>query len=93
MENSWLATKVVFCNEFYDLAKAYGVDYHELRECWLQDPRITRSHTYVYPDNRGWGGKCLKKDTANLCYGARAGGQPARLIEFVRKYNQEMRCT
>jgi len=91
MENSWLATKVSFCNQFYDLAGAAGVDWHELRELWLADPRVSRSHTYVYPNNRGWGGKCLPKDTANLCAWARQQGQPATLIEAVREYNARLR--
>ena len=91
MENSWLATKVSFCNQFYDLAALAGVDWHELRELWLADPRITRSHTYVYPDNRGFGGKCLPKDTANLCAWARKQGEPARFMEGVRAYNRELR--
>jgi UDPglucose 6-dehydrogenase len=91
MENAWLATKVSFCNQFYDLAQLAGVDYHELRELWLADPRITRSHTYVYPENRGFGGKCLPKDTANLCAWARQRGRPATLVEAVRAYNRELR--
>ncbi len=91
MENSWLATKVSFCNQFYDLATAAGVDWHELRELWLADPRVSRSHTYVYPDNRGFGGKCLPKDTANLCAWARKAGRPAKFMEAVRQYNRELR--
>jgi len=92
MENSWLATQVSFCNQFYDLAKLAGVDYHELRELWLADPRMPRTHTYVYPDNRGFGGKCLPKDTANLCAWSRDKGQPAELIEAVREYNRRLRA-
>jgi UDPglucose 6-dehydrogenase len=91
MENSWLATKVSFCNQFYDLAKAAGVDWHTLRELWLADPRVSRSHTYVYPENRGFGGKCLPKDTANLCAWARKAGRPAKFMEAVRQYNRELR--
>ena len=66
MENCFLALKVTFCNEFFDIASAYGVNYHELREVWLADSRIGRSHTFVYEDNRGFGGKCLPKDTTGL---------------------------
>lgn len=91
MENAWIATKVSFCNQFYDLADLAGVDWHTLREVWLADPRVGRSHTYVYPENRGWGGKCLPKDTANLCHWARAHGRPADLIEAIRAYNRTLR--
>ena len=62
MENAYLATKVIFCNEMYDIAHAYGIDYDELREIWLMDPRINSSHTFVYEDDRGYGGSCFPKD-------------------------------
>lgn len=62
MENSFLALKVTFCNEFYDLANALGVNYNSLRELFLADPRVGRSHTFVYEDKRGYSGKCLPKD-------------------------------
>lgn len=91
MENCWLATKVTFCNEFYDLARAFGVNYEELREVWLADPRITRSHTFVYENNRGFGGKCLPKDLSALCYAARRHGVRAELIEFILELNKKFR--
>ncbi len=91
MENAWIAVKVSFCNQLFDLAALAGVDWHELRELWLADPRVSRSHTYVYPENRGWAGKCLPKDTANLCAWAREQGALAELIEAVREYNRRLR--
>ena len=91
MENAWIASKVSFCNQMYDLAQLAGVDWHELRELWLADPRVSRSHTYVYPDNRGWGGKCLPKDTSNLSAWARSLGEPADLIDMIRAYNERLR--
>ncbi|QGQ95584.1 hypothetical protein EHS13_12175 [Paenibacillus psychroresistens] len=66
MENCFLALKVTFCNEFYDIAQAHGIQYHELRELWLADPRMGHSHTFVYEDDRGFGGKCLPKDVNAL---------------------------
>lgn len=93
MENAWIATKVSFCNEFYDLAQLAGVDWNELRELWLADPRVGRSHTYVYPENRGWGGKCLPKDINNLCFWARMRGRSSEFLEFLQKYNRKQRET
>ena len=75
MENCFLALKVTFCNEFYGLADSYGVDYNELRELWLLDPRIGRSHTFVFPSSRGFGGRCLPKDLDAVS----VGRQGARL--------------
>lgn len=92
MENCWIGTKVTFCNEFYGLARAAGVDWHTLRELWLSDPRVSRSHTFVYPRNRGWGGKCIPKDTAALVAWAASIGHPARLMEQVREINKAHRA-
>lgn len=66
MENAFLAMKVTFCNEMYDIADALGVDYNMAREVWIADPRIGSSHTFVYEDNRGYGGSCLPKDISAI---------------------------
>lgn len=91
MENCFLALKVTFCNEFYDLAEQFGVDYNELRELWLLDPRIGRSHTFVLPDDRGFGGKCLPKDVSALVASACAAGYVPRLMTAMIEANARFR--
>lgn len=91
MENSFLALKVTFCNEFYDLANAVGVDYSELRETWLMDPRIGRSHTFVYSDNRGFGGSCLPKDIAAIISQGDELGVNTDLLKAVVKRNEDVK--
>jgi UDPglucose 6-dehydrogenase len=92
MENSFYAAKVTFCNEFYDLADAFDVDYNELREIWLADPRISRDHTFVYPDNRGFSGKCLPKDVTAIITAARQRGHVSRLLEAIMDINENYRA-
>lgn len=92
MENAFYATKVTFCNEFYDIARAYGVDYNELREIWLADPRISRDHTFVYPDDRGFSGKCLPKDVLAIIASARQRGCTPTLLETVMQINDRRRA-
>ena len=87
MENSFYSVKVTFCNQFYDLAKAIGVDYNQLRETWLLDPRISRSHTFVYPDDRGYGGSCLPKDTAAIIYQGDQLGVDMALLKATEEIN------
>jgi UDPglucose 6-dehydrogenase len=91
MENAFLALKVTFCNEFYDIAEAAGIDYNELRELWLLDPRIGRSHTFVLPHNRGFGGRCLPKDLSAIIDSAHQLGVSPRLLEGVREANSAIR--
>lgn len=87
MENSFFSTKVIFCNQFYDLAKAMGVNYVQAREAWLMDPRIDDSHTQVYPFNQGYGGKCLPKDTAAIIYQGDKVGVNMSLLKAVEEAN------
>lgn len=93
MENCWLATKVTFCNEFFDIANTFGVDYNELRELWLLDGRVGESHTIVYEENRGFGGKCLPKDTEALYGKIEDEGYSyiAKLLEAVINTNKQRR--
>lgn len=88
MENTFLATKVAFVNQFYDLALAYGVNFDELRELWLADERIGRSHTIV-TEERGYRGRCLPKDMSAIIHAAKRFGD-APLLEAVARYNEEV---
>jgi len=91
MENGFYAMKVMFCNEFFDIAACHGVDYNELREIWLADPRINRDHTFVYPENRGFSGKCLPKDISAIIRSSRDHDFVARLLECIMDINEEYR--
>jgi len=91
MENCFLALKVTFCNEFFDLAEVLGVDYNELRELWLLDPRIGRSHTFVFPSERGFGGGCLPKDLRAMVSSARVAGYDPTLLAQVLEANRRIR--
>lgn len=92
MENTWIATKVTFCNEFFELAETYGVDFNTLRELWLTDKRISRSHTLVYNHRRGFDGKCIPKDTNGIVKAAAEAGYDAEFLKAVlennRRFNQ-----
>ena len=90
MINNWIAAKVTFCNEWFDIANTFGVDYKELRELWLLDGRVGRSHTIVYEDMRGFGGKCIPKDTNAIVQAAKKTGYEAKLMRSILKVNEEL---
>ena len=91
MENAFLATKVTFCNEFYEIANAFGVNYDMLREMWLLDGRIGRSHTAVFKDARGFGGKCLPKDLTAIVKRTEEAGYEPKLLKAVLAVNKTIR--
>jgi UDPglucose 6-dehydrogenase len=88
VENAYLAVKVTFCNEVYEIARTVGVDYEEVRELWLMDPRVGRSHTFVYPENRGFGGRCLPKDLHAFVALSKAAGFDAALLSTTLSANE-----
>jgi UDPglucose 6-dehydrogenase len=89
MENAFYAVKVTFVNEFYDIAKAHGVDFNELREVWLADTRISRDHTFVYPEARGFSGKCLPKDCNAIVRSSLQRGYEPRYMQATLDLNEE----
>jgi UDPglucose 6-dehydrogenase len=66
--NAFLATKVTFFNQIYDVAKKNNANYNTIISAIGSDPRITHSHTTVpgFDNKRGFGGACFPKDTAAL---------------------------
>ena len=62
--NSFLATKVTFFNQLYDLVNSYFCSYNMVVNAVGRDPRIGIGHTRVpgYDRKRGYGGACLPKD-------------------------------
>jgi UDPglucose 6-dehydrogenase len=91
IENSFFAMKVTFVNEWYDIAKELGVNWNELRELWLLDPRINRNHTLVFSEDRGYGGKCFPKDTRAIIREMLDLGYEPELMMAMDKVNQKMR--
>jgi len=87
MENSFYAVKVTFVNEFYEIAKAHGVDFNVLREVWLADTRISRDHTFVYPDSRGFTGKCLPKDVNAIVKSSEQHGYDPQFLKATLTIN------
>lgn len=65
MANTFMATKVVYANEMYELAEKLGINYDDVQEMVAADKRIGGTGFKVTP-YRGFGGKCFPKDTVAL---------------------------
>ncbi len=68
--NCFLATKVTFANQMYDICESSNIDYDKVCEYALLDKRIGSSHLAVPgPDgDRGFGGHCFPKDLSAIVY-------------------------
>ena len=91
--NSFLALKVIFGNEMFDLCQATGVEYDEVRKGISVDKRIGDSHFRVDDAGyRGYGGKCLPKDTMSLMDLANDLGISMKLLEAAHEVNMQLRA-
>jgi len=91
--NCFLATKVTFANEMYDICNSAGIDFDKVTEYALYDSRIGNSHLMVPgPDgDRGFGGHCFPKDMEAMVYFADMLGVDSRLLESVLDKNNSLR--
>lgn len=90
--NSFLATKVTFMNELYDLFKRATNDvgnFDNVTALMSMDKRIGPSHMQVPgPDGkRGWGGACFPKDTSEFVLLGQAMDKPLTVLEAARRAN------
>jgi UDPglucose 6-dehydrogenase len=91
LTNAFLALKVSFANEVYDLASLAGIDYEEVRQGLAADPRIGGSHMKVLDGGyRGFGGKCLPKDLAGIIDFATEMGSPLTIMDAVQQVNDRL---
>jgi UDPglucose 6-dehydrogenase len=89
--NNFLAMKVIFANQVYNLCEKLKMDYDVIAECASRDERIGESHLDVnHGGYRGYGGKCLPKDIRAFIQFADANGVDLRLHKVIEELNDEL---
>src|SRR5581483_11960567 len=92
MANCFLALKVIYANEIADLCERLQIDYDGVRAIAGADARIGPSHLDVFDGGyRGYGGKCLPKDSKSLLDLARAAGVELQLLRAADRVNARLR--
>lgn len=91
--NCFLATKVTFANEVYQICQKLDIDYDKVTEYALHDTRIGRSHLSVPgPDGDfGFGGHCFPKDLNAIIYLSSILEVDASLLTAVNRKNNQLR--
>lgn len=90
MANCFLATKVIFANEIYDLCQKLNIDYNKVKEMVMVDKRMGSSHFDVTKEF-GFGGKCFPKDIVALIGLYKELNLDSTLLETVWKKNLKIR--
>ena len=91
--NCFLATKVTFANQMYEICEAADIDYDKVCEYTLHDDRIGKSHLAVPgPDgDLGFGGHCFPKDLAAMITFAGQGSADDYFLKAVETFNRSVR--
>ena len=89
--NTFLAVKVVFGCQMYELCQKLGIDYETVREAGSADPRIGPSHLDVFHGGyRGYGGKCIPKDARALLQFADSLGVELSVLKQAEEFNNRL---
>ena len=93
LTNSFLATKVSFANEIYQICVKLNVDYDKVVEYATLDDRLGKTHWQVPgPDgDYGFGGHCLPKDLSALIHIAMKLDVDINVLNAVEEANDVVR--
>jgi len=90
--NAFLAVKVSYANEMFDLCERLRIDYAQVRDMVAADARIGASHMDVLDGGyRGYGGKCLPKDSRSLLDLGRSVGIDLQVLGAADRVNALLR--
>ena len=91
--NCFLATKVSFANEMYNICKQLDIDYDKVVEYAIYDERLGKSHWAVPgPDGDfGFGGHCFPKDLSALIHVSEDLMTTNNVLRAARDTNDEVR--
>jgi len=91
--NSFLASKVLWFNQFHDIVNQYGSNYSVIMKAIGTDSRIGSSHTMVpgHDGRKGYGSACFAKDIPAFINFAKDQGTDLSVLREVAIRNQEIR--
>ena len=93
-KNTFYALKVTFANQLYDICEGLGEDWYTIRDIITaeQAQPIGPSHLDpIFGLNRGFGGKCLPKDSLALGVLAESLGLKYNIMDAMQQDNDRLR--
>jgi len=89
--NCFLAMKITYANEIFDVCKALGINYEQVRQGISLDPRIGNGDELVVdPSYRGFRDECLPKDLDAFISFLTEQGFPLQIFDTIRDINYKL---
>jgi UDPglucose 6-dehydrogenase len=93
-KNTFYALKVIYANQMYDICEKLGEDWSIVSEIITAEQAQIIGPTHLNPIfglNRGFGGKCLPKDTMALKVLAESLGVKYSWMDAIQEDNNRLR--
>lgn len=91
--NIFNALRITFANEFYEVCKAMGVDYSNIKNAMVFRNTINDAYLDCNENFRGFGGVCLPKDTEAFASFVKKVGVDMNLFDLICQENKKFRKT
>lgn len=94
--NVFNALRIVFANQFYDVATAAGADYQKIKNAITKHRTVQPAYLDANDRFRGFGGACLPKDSSAFAQYARrmlGADSPLSLFEGIVEINKRYKIT
>lgn len=88
VENLYWATRVTYVNELAAICAQYGVDWQNIRDAWVNDPRLSPDYTDMAGHPPGFGGRCWPKDLAAMIACSTDAGYTPEFLKAVQAANE-----
>lgn len=89
--NAFYALKVAYANQMYDLCQKLELEYDLVKECAQAEPMVGTHHLEIFHKGyRGYGGKCLPKDTRSIIQLGERLGADLSLLKAAEEYNNQL---
>ena len=89
--NAFFALKVAYANQMFDLCQQLGIEYDTVKECAQAEPMVGKTHLEIFHKGyRGYGGKCLPKDTRAVIQLADKLAADLTVLKAAEAYNNAL---
>ena len=91
--NIFNALRIIFANEFYEVCKATGTNYQNVKNCVVLRSNIVDAYLDCNENLRGFGGVCLPKDTEAFAMFVKDLNLDLKLFDIILEENKKFKTT